>query len=36
MISYGAYMQPFLPKESIQIFNRSHYEDVLITRVHKM
>ena len=23
------------PKGSIQIFNRSHYEDVLITRVHK-
>lgn len=24
------------PKGTIQIFNRSHYEDVLITRVHKM
>ena len=24
------------PKGSIQIFNRSHYEDVLITRVHKL
>jgi PPK2 family polyphosphate:nucleotide phosphotransferase len=23
------------PKGSIQIFNRSHYEDVLITRIHK-
>ena len=23
------------PKGSIQIFNRSHYEDILITRVHK-
>lgn len=23
------------PKGSIQIFNRSHYEDVLVTRVHK-
>lgn len=24
------------PKGMIQIFNRSHYEDILITRVHKM
>lgn len=24
------------PKGTIQLFNRSHYEDVLVTRVHKM
>lgn len=24
------------PKGSIQIFNRSHYEDILVTRVHKL
>ena len=34
MTFYGAFTNTPPPKGTIKIFNRSHYEDVLITRVH--
>ena len=35
MIFYGGYISSAPPKGMIQLFNRSHYEDILVTRVHK-
>ena len=35
MIFFGVFINIAPQKGIIQIFNRSHYEDILITRVHK-